>query len=133
MSKNDSGRKAQLLDAASMMRQMKSSAKMSADELLSLELRRVEARYPGWRARLQPWREAGGYIRVVFARELAKLELLVSPRRGDFVVMSASVSFLDYPLQLEPLSEKMKIEDCFLFRRDQLVTWLRGQAGSYSK
>lgn len=133
MSKNDSGRKAQLFDASAMMKQMRSGASMDAVERLSLELRRIESRYPGWRARVQLGRDASGYRRVVFARELAKLDLLVSESSSSFVAVSASVLFLDYPLQLEPLSEKMKLEDCFLFRRDQLAAWLRAQSGSYGQ
>jgi len=132
MSDNDLGTKVRALNVSEIMENLMPSPDSDPREAIARILKRQEARAPEWRFRLRPERDPGGYFIVTAVKDLAKMEFLLSfdPRAG-VLTSSAEVSFLDYPLKLSVMKQKMLLSEIFDLRCDELSAWLNAQSTLY--
>lgn len=129
MSKNKLSRKVRSLSVSEVMENIMPDPNLPPTERIEKTILRVQRKNEGWRGRLYPDGTSGGYHKVVFRRELARVEMIVGITRSlEVVGIEAEVFFLDYPLRVEPLERPVHLVELFERRREELIDWLRAQA-----
>lgn len=133
MGDDDLGQKVRRLNVSEVLEHISPEGAFSPQQRVQRAVARTERACPGWTGRLSPESLRNGYYKVLFTRELARVDLLVAvDAHREVVALEAEVSFLEYPLRTDALSSRQRLTPTLRGRARELERWLNRQASRYA-